>query len=377
LLTVDVEDWFQVENFKSWIPFETWGQRELRVERNVHRLLDLFDSVESAGMPETGSQKAKNKNLDPKELDEIQVKADRSEGSDNFRRRWIELDHFLPENDPAKNKSQKSCKSCQTYEIKSNPFLRANGPPSFPASQLPSLGKPKATFFVLGWLAERLPHLVREIQSRGHEVASHGRNHELPNSLSPKALKTDLIDSKKLLEDIIGQPVTGYRAPSFAIDDDILKTIGDCGYHYDSSYNSFSLHGRYGQISLNGTSRKGIAHKIKENFYELPVSNLQLTGFTFPLGGGGYFRLIPAFMFNSGIKKILQHQDAYVFYAHPWEFDPEQPKVNQASFSFKFRHYNNLHKTETRLRNLIGSFDDCRFVTCSEYLSKPMVNYED
>jgi polysaccharide deacetylase family protein (PEP-CTERM system associated) len=229
--------------------------------------------------------------------------------------------------------------------------------------------KALATFFVLGWIAEKLPHLVREIHVRGHEVASHGNNHELCGKLSANELKKDLIDSKKMLENIIGMPVTGYRAPSFSINDDILKTLQDCGYLYDSSYNSFGMHGRYGKISLNGTGRIGIARKISENFFELPVSNLQLGGWTFPLGGGGYFRLLPTPFFTLGIKAVLKRQDSYLFYAHPWEFDPNQPRVEEASSSFKFRHYVNLKGAQSKLKKLIGSFSDCRFVTCREYLN--------
>ena len=304
LLTIDVEDWFQVENFKPWIPFSTWGQRELRVEKNTHRLLDLFDSIKS------------------------------------------ETNQFV------------------------NPINSIN----------PINGqteKVEATFFVLAWIAEKLPHLVREIHFRGHEVASHGCYHQLPDKLSADELKQDLTDSKKLLEDITGAEVVGYRAPSFAVTDGVLKTIENSGYLYDSSYNSFGMHGRYGHLDLSQNETRGIAFKISQIpnpksqiFYELPISNLQLGGLTFPLGGGGYFRLIPVSVYNSGVKKILRQQDAYVFYAHPWEFDPEQPKVNQASASFKFRHYTNLYKTETRLRNLIESFDHCRFVTCSRYLEE-------
>ena len=140
LLTIDVEDWFQVENFKPWIPFETWDQRELRVEKNVNRLLNLFDSCEVAGNPER---------LEPS------------------------------------NKQQ------TTY----NPQLITNNTQH--TTNYPQGVKPCATFFVLGWIAERLPHLIREIHTRGHEVASHGYNHDLPNLLSPVILKNDLIDSKK------------------------------------------------------------------------------------------------------------------------------------------------------------------------------------
>jgi polysaccharide deacetylase family protein (PEP-CTERM system associated) len=221
---------------------------------------------------------------------------------------------------------------------------------------------------VLGWLAERIPNLVREIQNRGHEVASHGYNHGLPNLLSPLDLKNDLIGSKKLLEDITGSPVLGYRAPSFAINDDILKMIEDTGYLYDSSYNSFSLHGRYGKISLNGSGNKGIAHKISVNFYELPVSNLKLGNQILPWGGGAYFRLLPWWLFRAGVLSIVKKDGAYSFYVHPWEADAEQPKVNHASFKYRFRHYTNLNKTQAKLRSLIESFDHCWFLTCSRYL---------
>ncbi len=196
LITVDVEDWFQVENFKQHIPFSSWDSRELRVEKNTRRLLDLFDSV-------------------------------------NFS-----------------NKQQTT----------NNPHTQ----------------KLRATFFVLGWIAERLPHLVREIYARGHEVASHGHFHNLCNLESKEALRKDFIKSKKLLENIISAPVVGYRAPSFSVTSDILKIIEDCGYQYDSSYNSFEMHGRYGKLSIHHYPQKGIACRISENFFELPISNLNL-----------------------------------------------------------------------------------------------------
>jgi hypothetical protein len=261
---------------------------------------------------------------------------------------------------------------------------------------------------VLGWLADRLPNLVREIQSRGHEIASHGYNHKMPDQLSAADLKMDLADSKNLIEGITGEPVAGYRAPSFAINDDILKIIEDAGYLYDSSYNSFGLHGRYGRISLNGSGKSGIAHKFSDNFYELPISNLSmknplsfarpvklfekdseanLTGelstfssernlkksvvsksFVLPLGGGSYFRLLPSPMFNLGIKSILQKEDAYLFYMHPWELDPGQPRVREASLQFKFRHYTGLNSASEKLQKLIKEFSHCWFITCSRYL---------
>jgi len=347
LLTVDVEDWFQVENFKPWIPFSSWDYRELRVEKNVHQLLDLFDSVE------LNAHSSK-------------LKAGEAESSKEH----------------APTNSANATNAINSINV---PGAASNKQHT---TDNKHTKKVSATFFVLGWLAEKLPGMVREIQARGHEVASHGYNHELPNSLVSQDLKNDLIGSKKLLEDIIGESVVGYRAPSFAITDDILQTISECGYQYDSSYNSFGLHGRYGKISLNGSGRKGIAHRINENFHELPISNLEFENpisyqlsamssgrkakkrFVLPLGGGGYFRIIPHFPFKFGVKLILKKKNAYLFFMHPWEIDPKQPRIQEASANFKFRHYSNIFKTHDKLKNLIGAFSQCRFPTCSQYLSK-------
>jgi polysaccharide deacetylase family protein (PEP-CTERM system associated) len=292
-LTFDVEDWFQVENFKHCIPFESWTSYNLRVEKNTHELLELLDS--------------------------------------------IPLDHLRIQNSKLKTQN---CLSI------------------------------RATFFVLGWIAERLPQLVREIHSRGHEVASHGYCHELCNTCATKDLKRDLSDSKKLLEDIIGGSVYGYRAPSFSITNESLKIIRDCGYVYDSSYNSFSMHGRYGKIDFFRNGNKGIVSEIFDGFFELPISNLQfkIQNLTIPWGGGAYFRLMPFSLFKRGITRILHKKGAYLFYMHPWELDAGQPRVTGVSRFFKFRHYTNLNKSTDRLRTMINYFSSCRFATCHEYL---------
>jgi polysaccharide deacetylase family protein (PEP-CTERM system associated) len=293
LLTFDVEDWFQVENFKKHIPFSSWPECELRVEKNVHKILDLLDS--------------------------------------------IKLNNSINPTNPM------------------NPINSIN---------------PKATFFILGWIAKRLPHLVREIQSRGHEVASHGYDHRLCKEQSTEDLKEDLKKSKKLLEDIAGVPIYGYRAPSFSINHDILKAIEDTGYLYDSSLNSFRLNRRYGQVELGATnSSKDISLKVSNKFYELPVSNLRIGKQVFPWGGGGYFRLIPLQLFKHGVKTILKKHGTYLFYLHPWEIDPEQPKVTEAQMFFQFRHYLNLSRTLNRLSFLIRYFGKCCFQTCYQYLS--------
>ena len=282
LLTIDVEDWFQVENFKSWIPFSSWDSCELRVEKNTHQLLDLFDS----------------------------------------------------------------CSSTQ--------------------NQI------KATFFVLGWIAKKLPQLVLEIQSRGHEVASHGYYHNRCDQQIFSELKKDLENSKKLLEDIIGSPVIGYRAPSFAINNDILKLIEDCGYLYDSSYNSFSLHDRYGSLDLSKSIKKEAAYLLSDKFYEMPVSNLKLKtqSMELPWSGGGYFRMIPLPLFTAGVNTILNQNNTYIFYMHPWEIDPDQPKVDNAPAFFKFRHYLNLKSTRKKLLRFIKRFKQHKFISCGQYIAR-------
>jgi len=338
LLTIDVEDWFQVENFKPWIQFDTWDQCELRVERNVHQLLNLFDSVTSAGKLEARDQETKIIN---------------SEQRNNYTE--------------------------QSEAANGKPF-------SLPDSKPSSQSRPKATFFVLGWLAERLPNLVREIQSRGHEVASHGYNHTLCNEQSSAELKKELTDSKKLLEDITRSSVSGFRAPNFSINDRTLKIVEDCGYIYDSSYNSFGLHGRYGKISSNANSKNSIAHKISKNFFELPISNIHFSyplsfessalssrkRFVLPWGGGGYFRLLPYRFFRCGVETILKKDGTYLFYIHPWELDPEQPRVKEISCHYKLRHYNNIKRTYLKLSKLINDFEQCKFITCSQYLASEL-----
>jgi len=230
LITVDVEDWFQVENLRPHFPHSVWDSCELRIEASIHKLLDLFDR----------------------------------------------------------------------YEV-------------------------SATFFVLGWIAERCPSLVQEIHARGHEIASHGYNHELCSNLSMSDLHDDLYRSKALLENITGQRVYGYRAPSFSISDELLKIIEQCS----------------------------------------------IINFVFPWGGGGYFRLTPTFLFIRGVKRILRQHNYYALYCHPWEFDPDQPRVNGMRPDLRFRHYINIKKNMAKLKSFISAFSSCNFVSCSDYLNFP------
>lgn len=371
LLTIDVEDWFQVENFKQYIPFASWSSYELRVEKNTHRILDLLDSIS-----------VKQTLIDNQHLVTSSKQPDFSihELTSRVQNPASKTEYLKPSN-------SKNLYPVKFFEKDSGGHLTGA---INPTNTINTKNSPKGTFFVLGWIAERLPNLVREIHSRGHEVASHGYSHDICNQESSEELKRDLSDSKKCLEDIIGTPVFGYRAPSFSINNDILKVIEKCGYLYDSSYNSFSMHGRYGQISVSQNGQKGIALQIADprtrnpklrTFYELPISNLhfrtpisnlKFTHQVLPWGGGGYFRLIPFTLFKIGIKRILGQEKAYLFYFHPWEIDPDQPKVNDAPVFYKFRHYLNLSKTKRKLSKLIENFAHCNFITCSQYLNEVM-----
>jgi polysaccharide deacetylase family protein (PEP-CTERM system associated) len=276
LLTFDIEDWFQVENFKEYIPYSSWSSREQRVQSNTIALLDLLDDVPT---------------------------------------------------------------------------------------------KVKATFFILGWVAKRHPDLVSEISKRGHEVASHGYDHKLCYQQSSEELYNDLDRSKKLLEDILGQEVPGYRAPSFSITDEALTIVQKAGYKYDSSYNSYDKHGRYGSLTLPHAEKKNLPlYKMSPSFYEIPVSNLPLHGKIIPWGGGGYFRILPSFLHRMGVNHILKENDCYTFYMHPWEIDTNQPRVKKAKASFRFRHYINLNKTKKKLIKFVTSNSDLSFLSCAEFI---------
>ncbi len=258
--SVDVEDWFHVENLKRVIARDSWDRLELRVERNVERILEL--------MAEHGAH---------------------------------------------------------------------------------------GTWFVLGWVAERLPALVRSIAAAGHEIGSHGFGHERVDTLSPEQFRADVRRSKTLLEDILGVEVIGYRAPCFSITDWSIDVLCEVGFRYDSSAFPIFAHDRYGK--LRGVSAAGspIA-EIRPGFHEVCVSSLPLYGSGLPWGGGGYFRLLPYRLFRAGVRRLLASGRPYVFYIHPWEFDPQQPRVAGLRWGHAFRHYLNLDRVEARVATLLVDF---------------------
>jgi len=269
-LTVDVEDYFQVSAFAKSIKPHEWDEHPLRVEKNTHKILDLFDD----------------------------------------------------------------------YQI-------------------------KATFFVLGWVAERRQDLVLEIAKRGHEVACHGYSHQLIYNQSEDVFRQETLRAKKILEDIVQRPVRGYRAASYSITRRslwALDILAEAGFEYDSSI--FPVrHDRYG---IPGSPEfpyildTPAGHKL----VEFPISTAKLMGYRLPVAGGGYFRLYPYWLSRAGLRQINRKKQPFIFYLHPWEVDPDQPRIAASKLSC-FRHYNNLDKCESRLRSLASDF---KFTTVENVL---------
>lgn len=258
-MSVDVEDWFQVENLKPAISRATWDARESRVERNTMRILELLEQHGA-----------------------------------------------------------------------------------------------RSTFFILGWIAERYPRLIRRIAEQGHEIASHGYGHDLVYTLSEGEFRADVGRCKKVLEDVTGQEVIGYRAPCFSITDWAVAILQELGFEYDSSVFPTVAHDRYGRLTGVGAGRPIV--ELRPGFHEVCISCLPLGKRGLPWGGGGYFRIIPAAPWRAGVRRILGTGAPYVFYIHPWEIDPAQPRVDGLGPMSRFRHYVNLGRCEERFRSLLSTF---------------------
>ncbi len=212
----------------------------------------------------------------------------------------------------------------------------------------------QATFFTLGWIAERYPQLVRRIVAQGHELASHGHGHQRANELSREAFSQDIVRAKHLLEDLAGRPVLGYRAPSFSIGRDNLWAF-DCllaaGYRYSSSIYPIR-HDHYGMPDA-----PRFAHRVADGLLEVPITTLRLRGRNWPSSGGGYFRLLPYALSRWMIRRVnAADRQAAVFYFHPWEIDSGQPRVPGIDLKTRFRHYVNIGRMERRLDALLGDF---------------------
>ncbi len=258
-MSIDVEDWFQVENLKGVIERDTWDEQDLRVERNTDRMLELMD----------------------------------------------------------------------THGV-------------------------KCTCFILGWVAEKCPELIKRIADAGHEIASHGYGHDLIYNLSHDEFREDMKRGIGIVEDLTGAKIRGYRAPSFSITDWAIDILKELGLTYDSSAFPTVAHDRYGKLAGMDSGKPIV--EIRDGFHEVCVSVLKVGKKGVPWAGGGYFRLFPYPLFKYGVKRILKSDMPYVFYIHPWEVDPGQPRVDGLKRSHRFRHYNNLDVCDKRFDNLLGSF---------------------
>lgn len=211
----------------------------------------------------------------------------------------------------------------------------------------------KATFFIVGWVARKHPGIVKAIQKEGHEIACHSYAHREISEQTPDAFRKDLCLARSILEDITGQPVKGYRAPTFSITRDTLWALDiliEEGFQYDSSV--FPIrHDRYGMPKA-----ERFPSVIRRNGYtilEFPMSTLRLMGINLPFAGGGYMRLLPSSLVSRAIDKINGQGQPVIVYVHPWEFDPDQPRIH-ASPVTNFRHYHNIATMSTKFQRLLS-----------------------
>lgn len=210
------------------------------------------------------------------------------------------------------------------------------------------------TCFILGWIAERHGDLIRRIAEAGHEIASHGYNHELCYDLTREEFAQDVGRTKTLLEDLTGKEVRGYRAPCFSITDWAIDVLVEEGYAYDSSSFLTVGHDRYGR--LEGVSGLEPIVEIRPGFHEVCMPCLNRGKRGIPWAGGGYFRLLPYAIFRSGVRHVLGSGRPFVFYLHPWEIDVGQPRRRGTTRMKQWRHYLNIDRCERRWTRLLDDF---------------------
>lgn len=221
--------------------------------------------------------------------------------------------------------------------------------------------KTQATFFVLGWVAERHCDLVREVSRRGHEIATHGYSHRLLTAMTPEEFRADLDRSLEVLAGCVSAPVLGFRAPSFSVTRKTwwaLEILKSRGLRYDSSIFPVGFHPDYGIPD----SRLD-AHEVLNGLWEVPMSCTEMLGRKVPCSGGGYFRLFPYSVTRHLMRLCNEQGRPVMFYLHPWEIDPDQPRVADMPAGKRFRHYTNLHRTMERLERLL---EDFQFTTARE-----------
>lgn len=215
----------------------------------------------------------------------------------------------------------------------------------------------KGTFFILGWIANRHPDLVREICARGHEIGSHGMNHQLVYNQRPDDFRRETADSKKILEDLAQREIRGYRAATYSITREslwALDIISEAGFVYDSSI--FPIrHDRYGIPDAQRQPFE-LVTQAGNRIAEFPISVVKTPFGNLPVSGGGYLRILPMVLTMAGLRHLARARQSFVIYIHPWEIDPDQPRIAGINPSTRFRHYRNLARTEARLSRLLDNF---------------------
>ena len=215
----------------------------------------------------------------------------------------------------------------------------------------------QGTFFVLGWVAERSPGMVRRIAAQGHEIACHGYAHQLVYRQSEREFRAETLRAKSCLEELIGEPVLGYRAASFSVTSASLWALDvliDLGFQYDSSV--FPIHHDIYGLPGAAPEPNRLSAPSGRTLVEFPMSAATFLGVPVPVSGGGYFRILPYWLTRAGLKQINERcARPFTFYVHPWELDPQQPRIRVGWFS-RFRHYTNLSRCEARLRRLLSEF---------------------
>lgn len=223
----------------------------------------------------------------------------------------------------------------------------------------------KATFFILGWLAERSPEIIKKIHAAGHEIACHSYNHRLVYNLTPDEFRQDLKKAKCLLEDATGSPVIGFRAPSYSITKKsiwALDVLIEEGFLYDSSI--FPIHhDLYG--FPDARREPHFIQRAPGAIKEFPPSTMKIFGKNIPIAGGGYLRLLPFWLTRTAINRVNKKEEQpVIIYTHPWEIDPQQPRINGRLLS-RARHYTNQNTTFWKLKNLLTEYD---FKPLSEFM---------
>ena len=213
----------------------------------------------------------------------------------------------------------------------------------------------KSTFFTLGWVAKRCPEVIKPIVSEGHELASHGFEHQRATTMTRTQFEKDVYDSKAILEDVSGSAIKGYRAPSFSVNDSntwVYEVLVEQGFIYSSSTYPIE-HDLYGVPSW-----PRFKYQRVEGITELPIPTIRKKNTNVGIGGGGFFRLYPYWLSKKRILSFMESETApYSFYFHPWEIDPEQPYIKNANWRSKFRHYINLSRMESKIEMLLKDFN--------------------